>query len=97
MMQELDAEPTIDELKKALNCLSSGKAPEKDGIRPEIVKLCRGSLLTDLHAILSLMEGVSSPTGHARLKYRHHIQEQGRQHRGQIFWTRSSEETASHR
>ena len=53
-MQELDAEPTIGEFKKALNCLSSGKALGKDGIRPEIVKLCRGSLLTDLHAILCL-------------------------------------------
>ena len=40
--------------RKALNCLSSGKAPGKDGIRPEIVRLCRGSLLTDLHAIFCL-------------------------------------------
>ena len=54
MMQERDAEPTISELKKALNCLSSGKAPGKDGIPPEIVKLCTGSLLTELHAILCL-------------------------------------------
>ena len=54
-MQELEAEPTTGELtEKALNCLSSGKAPGKDGIRPENVKLGRGSLLTDLHAIFCL-------------------------------------------
>ena len=54
MMQELDVEPTIGELKKALNCLFSGKAPGKDGIPPEIVKLRTGSQLTELHAILCL-------------------------------------------
>ena len=54
MMQELDAEPTISELKKVLNCLSFGKAPGKDGITPEIVKLCTGSLHTEVHAILCL-------------------------------------------
>ena len=51
MMQELDAESTIGELKKAFNCLSSGKAPGKDGIPTEIVKLYPGSLLTELRAI----------------------------------------------
>ena len=54
MIEELDAEPTIGELKKALNCLSSGTAPGKDGFPPEIVKLCTGSLLTELHVILCL-------------------------------------------
>ena len=32
MMPKLDAQPIIGELKKALNCLSSGKTPGKDGI-----------------------------------------------------------------
>ena len=55
MIEELDAEPTIGELKKALNCLSSGKAPGKDGLfPPETVKLCTGYLLTELHVILCL-------------------------------------------
>ena len=98
MMQKLDAEPTIGELKKALNCLYSGKAPGKDGIPPEIVKLCTGSLLTELHAILCLCWREGQVRRDMRdLKYRHPIQEKGRQHRRQIVCTRCSEETASHR
>ena len=81
-MQEIGAEPTISELKRALNCLSSRKAPGKDGIPPEIVKLCIRipSNRTPCDP-LSLLAGGSSPIGHARLKYRHPIQDQGRRER----------------
>ena len=67
VMKELDEDPTIGELKEALNCLASGKAPGKDGIPPEIVKCCTGSVLRELHDLLPLLAGGSSPTGHARL------------------------------
>ena len=37
-MHELDAEPTTDEPGKALDLLSSEKAPENDGISAEVLK-----------------------------------------------------------
>ena len=40
-MDELDAQPTIEELEKALDSLASGKAPSKDGIPPEVLKKVR--------------------------------------------------------
>jgi len=58
MMDELDANPTIEELEKALDSLASGKAPGKDGIPPEVLKTStdpptpprcfRGNLKADL-------------------------------------------------
>ncbi|XP_063596220.1 uncharacterized protein LOC134773073 [Penaeus indicus] len=47
MLEELDAEPTLDEL-------ATGKAPGKDGIPAEVLKCCKGSLITELHEILCL-------------------------------------------
>ena len=38
-MEELDTVPTIDELKKTINSLASDKAPGRDGIPPEVVKV----------------------------------------------------------
>ena len=32
VMEELDAEPTVQELRKAIDSLASGRAPESDGI-----------------------------------------------------------------
>ena len=37
VLEELDAEPTLDELEKAISCLNSRKAPGSDGISPEII------------------------------------------------------------
>ena len=52
-MDELDSPPTIDELRKAIDSLSCGKAPGSDGIPPEIVKAGReNSLLGHLHKLL---------------------------------------------
>ncbi|XP_063595354.1 uncharacterized protein LOC134772317 [Penaeus indicus] len=42
MLEELDAEPTPDELSKALDSLTTGKAPGKDGIPAEVLKCCKG-------------------------------------------------------
>ena len=55
MMDELDANPTIEELEKALDSLASGKAPGKDGIPPEVLKTSKeSSLLHHLHDLLLL-------------------------------------------
>ena len=36
-MDELDAEPIIEELGEAIDAFSSGKAPLSDGIPPEVI------------------------------------------------------------
>ena len=40
-MEELDTEPTLDELSKAIDSLASGKAPGSDGIPPDLLKCCK--------------------------------------------------------
>ena len=49
-MDKLDSEPTLEELGKALDTLSQGKTPRKDGI-PEVLKCAKGILIKDLHEI----------------------------------------------
>ena len=52
-MNELDAPPTIDELRKGIGSLAGGKAPGSDNIPPEIVKMAEdSSLLEHLHELL---------------------------------------------
>ena len=51
-LEELDREPTIDELSEALDSLASGKAPGKDCIPAEVLKCCKETLITELHEIL---------------------------------------------
>ena len=53
-LEELDREPTIAELKKALDSLASGNAPGKDGIPAEVLKCCKETLITEMHEILCL-------------------------------------------
>ena len=51
-MEELDNEPTNDELSKAINSLASRKAPGSDGIPPDLIKHCKTTLLQPLHNVL---------------------------------------------
>ena len=52
-MDELDTPPTIEELNKAIDSLSSDKAPGNDGIPPEIIKAGKdSSLINRLHELL---------------------------------------------
>ena len=37
-LKELDSEPTLEELSKAIDALASGKARGEDGILPEVIK-----------------------------------------------------------
>lgn len=52
IMEELDAEPTVEELSKAVDKLASRKAPGSDGIPPDLLKQCKCSLLHPLHKVL---------------------------------------------
>ena len=49
LMPELDEEPSIEELSKEIDRLSSGKAPGKDSIPTEVIKSGKSSLLVTLH------------------------------------------------
>ena len=52
-MDELDAPPTMDELRKGIGSLASGKAPGSDNIPPEVVRIAEdSSLLEHLHKLL---------------------------------------------
>ena len=51
-MEELDTEPTLEELSKAIDSLASGKASGSDGISPDLIKHCTIALLHSLHVLL---------------------------------------------
>ena len=48
ILEELDEEPTVDELSKALDSLAPGKAPGRDSIPAEELKWCRETLITSV-------------------------------------------------
>ena len=54
VMEELDVLPTEEELSKAIDCLSCGKAPGKDGIPPEVLKSEKSALLQHLFELFCL-------------------------------------------
>ena len=51
-MDELDGEPTLEEIKQALDQLSSVKGSGQDGIPAEVIKCVKGTLLKEIHEIL---------------------------------------------
>ena len=53
-LEDLDAEPTMQELSKPIDALSRGKPPGEDGIPPEIIKVGKPTLLQPLHEPLCL-------------------------------------------
>ena len=52
IMEELNAEPTVDELSKVIDCLAAGKAPGSDNIPPDLIKHCKTTLLHPLQKVL---------------------------------------------
>ena len=59
VIDELDSEPTLEDINQALDQLSSSKAPGNDGIPVEVIECAKGTLFKELHEILcqSLREG----------------------------------------
>ncbi|GAA6071721.1 uncharacterized protein LOC117871822, partial [Tachysurus ichikawai] len=57
VMEELDTPPTLEELRKAIDCFACGKAPGSDGIPPEVLKIGKPALLKPLHKLLCLCWG----------------------------------------
>ena len=53
-MTKLDSERTEDYLSKAIDSLTSDKAPGKDGIPPRVSKHGKPALLHHLHVLLIL-------------------------------------------
>jgi hypothetical protein len=54
VLDELDEEPTKEELSRAIDCLAIGKAPGEDGIPLEVIKTGKEELIEDLHELLCL-------------------------------------------
>ncbi|CAH1277284.1 CYP3A43, partial [Branchiostoma lanceolatum] len=54
VIAELDAEPTLEELSKAIDSMQSGKAPGEDNIPAEVIKCGKPVLLKPLHELLCL-------------------------------------------
>ncbi|WP_353817098.1 hypothetical protein, partial [Acinetobacter baumannii] len=52
VMEELDALPNVDELRKAIDRLVCGNAPGTDGIPPEVLKCGQRALLELMHELL---------------------------------------------
>ena len=49
IMETLDAEPTLEELSKAIDSLACSKAPGTDAISPDLIKRSKSTLLQPLH------------------------------------------------
>ena len=54
VLEELDSEPTMEEIGKAIDALACGRAPGEDSIPPEIIKCGKPALLEPLHELLCL-------------------------------------------
>ena len=76
-MDELDSEPSVEELSKVIDRLAADKAPYNDGIPPDLIKHCKTTLLLPLHKVLCQCW----QEGHEELQNHYHIQEQGREER----------------
>jgi len=78
-MDELDSETILEEINQALNQLSSGKAPMRDGIpADEVIKCSKGTLLKELHEIFANAgESKRGSTGHEGCLHSHFLQVQG--------------------
>ncbi|XP_069161741.1 uncharacterized protein [Procambarus clarkii] len=74
IMEELDLEPTVEEVEKAVDSLSSGKALGDDEIPPEVLKCARGTLKTELHELLCQCWREGSVAQDMRCKHHHSLQ-----------------------
>ena len=73
-MDELDEEPTLEELSSARAARAAGKAPGKDGIPSEVINCTKGTLLRELREVLG---GRQSTTRHETCQQCHPLEDQG--------------------
>ena len=52
VLDQLDAQPSLEELSKAIDYLSNGTAPGNDGIPEEVVKCGKPAPLKPLHELI---------------------------------------------
>ncbi|XP_069187165.1 uncharacterized protein [Procambarus clarkii] len=52
IIKKFDLDPTVEEVKNALDSLSSGKAPVDNGIPPQVLKCAHGTLKTEFQELL---------------------------------------------
>ena len=79
-MEELDTEPTLEKLSKAIDSLASGKTPGSDGIPPRPTKALQDHLTAfSAGTPLSGLARRSCTTRHAGHQDHHTLQEQGRE------------------
>ena len=68
-MQELDNEPNLEELSKAIDNLASGKAPGSNSIPPDLLKQSKTILLQlPTKGALPVLPGSRRTTGHAKCR-----------------------------
>jgi hypothetical protein len=74
--EELDAPPTEEELRKAIDSLAHGKAPGGNGILAEVLQRAKPTLTLapPPHTPLSMLGRRISATIHARRKHRDSLQ-----------------------
>lgn len=54
VLEELDSDPTLEELNLGLDSLASGKAPGQESIPAEVLKCYKRNIISELHEILCL-------------------------------------------
>ena len=54
MLEELDSDPTLEELNPGFDSLASGKVPSKESIPAKVLKCYKGNIISELHEILCL-------------------------------------------
>ena len=64
-MDELESEPSVEELSKAIDSLASGMAPVNDGIPPDLIKHCKTP--TARSPLLPVLARRSYTSGHVGL------------------------------
>ncbi len=78
VLDELDTEPFEEELSKAIDCLSTGKAPGKDSIPLEIMNSWKDDLVQDLHELnLSVLGRGHGAKRHAQCQDSNFLQNKG--------------------
>ncbi len=78
VLDELATEPTEEVLSKAIDCLSTGKAPGEDSILIEIMKNWKDALVQDLHELnLSVLEGGCGAKRHSQCQDSNFLQNKG--------------------